>query len=206
MKRIALVSFLVLMNQSVLAQSQCRVGQVVQITGNVELQRKNETIKPIEGTQICRGDLVKTATGSIAELKLRDGSKITVGKDSQLVIKEYKIFRKQPNVALFELLQGAFRSVTGSITKRPHRYEVTTRVATIGVRGTDFWGGYGLSPDGALDVVMLEGTGVYVKNDKGQVELDKAGLGTTVSSDTPTTPKTWPEEKVMRAMATIQAN
>lgn len=182
----------------------CNVGQVTQIKGTVELERHSNKITPIEGTKICKGDKFTTATGSIAELELRDGTKLTVGRDSQFVIREYKIYRKQPNVALFDLLQGAFRSITGSITKRPHKFEVKTAVATIGVRGTDFWGGYGVTPDGALDVIMLSGKGVYVKNDKGQVELDKAGLGTTVTVDgLPSDAKAWPEEKVGRAVATI---
>lgn len=182
---------------------QCRVGEVVQIKGSVELERKSNKITPVEGTKVCRGDKFSTAKGAVAELKLRDGTKLTIGRDSQLVIRDYRIYRKQPNVALFDLLQGAFRSVTGTITQRPHKFEVNTSVATIGVRGTDFWGGFGVT-EGALDVIMLSGKGVYVKNDKGQVELDQAGLGTTVSTDAaPNEPKTWGEEKVKRAVATI---
>ncbi len=182
----------------------CLVGQVSSIKGTVELERKANKITPVEGTKICKGDKFTTAQGSVAELKLRDGTKLTVGRDSQLVIREYKIYRKQPNVALFDLLQGAFRSITGSITKRPHKFEVKTAVATIGVRGTDFWGGYGVTPDGALDVIMLSGKGIYVKNDAGQVELDKAGLGTTIKADgTLGEVKVWPEAKVNKAVATI---
>ena len=182
----------------------CRVGQVAGVKGTVELVRHSETVTPQVGAKICRGDLFRTKPGSVAELTLRDGTKLTVGKDSELVIRDYRIFRKQPNIALFDLVKGAFRSVTGSITKRPHRFEVTTSVATIGVRGTDFWGGFGVSPDGSLDVVMLSGKGVYVKNDKGQVELDKPGLGTTVTpSGNPAEPKAWGDEKLQRAVATI---
>ena len=208
MKKIYLLPILLGLSTQVLAdhtpRHQCRVGEVTQIKGKVELERHNNTITPTEGTKICKGDKFTTAFGSIAELKLRDGTKLTVGKDSALVIKEYKIYRKQPNVALFDLLQGAFRSITGSITKRPHKFEVKTSVATIGVRGTDFWGGYGVSPHGALDVIMLSGKGVYVKNDKGQVELDKAGLGTTITADGSLGEvKAWPEEKLGRAVATI---
>ena len=207
MKRLIIPVFMLLSVQvsaADMANKNCRVGEVAQLTGTVEVQRNKETITPTQGMKICRGDLFKTATDSVAELKLRDGTKLTVGKDSQLVIRDYRIFRSKPNIALFDLLQGAFRSITGSITKRPHRFEVTTRVATIGVRGTDFWGGYGITPDGALDVIMLSGKGVYVKNDKGQVELDKAGLGTTIAVDgAPTDAKAWGEEKLSRAVATI---
>ncbi len=205
--KLFVLSLLVLASAQVSADvyaKNCRVGEVTQLTGVVEVHRQEQTITPTQGMKICRGDMFKTAAGAVAELKLRDGTKLTVGKDSQLVIRDYRIFRKQPNIALFDLLQGAFRSITGSITQRPHRYEVSTRIATIGVRGTDFWGGYGITPDGALDVVMLEGHGVYVKNDKGQVELDKPGLGTTITVDgAPADAKAWGEEKLKRAVATI---
>ena len=51
---------------------------------------------------------------------------------------------------------------------------------------------------------MLSGKGVYVKNDKGQVELDKPGLGTTINADGSLgEAKAWPEEKLGRAVATI---
>lgn len=185
-------------------EKNCRVGQIGTVKGTVELVRQTQTLTPQTGAKICRGDIFRTSAGAVAELNLRDGTKLTVGKDSELVIRDYRIFRKQPNIALFDLAKGAFRSVTGSITKRAHRFEVKTSVATIGVRGTDFWGGYGVSPDGALDVIMLSGKGVYVKNDKGQVELDKPGLGTTVNADgTLGEAKAWPEEKLGRAVATI---
>jgi hypothetical protein len=76
-------------------------------------------------------------------------------------------------------------------------------VATIGVRGTDFWGGFGLSDQG-LDVLMLEGRGVYVQSEVGIVELDKPGLGTTVMpAEAPAPAKAWGDAKRARALATI---
>lgn len=222
MKAVLLSALLLTMPALALSYDKnCRVGQIVQIKGVVEVQRQGQSLTPAQGTAICRGDTFKTAAGAIAELKLRDGTKLTVGKDSQLVIRDYRIYRNKPNLALFDLLQGAFRGITGSITQRSHRFEVSTRVATIGIRGTDFWGGYGLSPDGALDVVMLEGHGVYVKSAQGMVELDKPGLGTTVKVEkliskgvngedvttevavAPTAAKSWGEDKLKRAVATI---
>ncbi len=182
----------------------CRIGEVTQIMGSVELERRSVIITPVSGTKVCRGDQFRTAPGAIAEIKFRDGTKVTVGKDSEFAIRDFRINTRKPNVALFDLIKGAFRSVTGTITKRRNRFEVTTRAATIGIRGTEFWGGYGLTPDGAFDVVMLEGRGVYVKNARGQVELDQAGLGTTIKEgEAPTTPQKWGEEKLKRALETL---
>ncbi len=77
-------------------------------------------------------------------------------------------------------------------------------MATIGVRGTDFWGGYGLTENG-FDVVMLEGHGVYVDSASGgHVELEKAGQGTTViNGSAPSAAGLWDDDKLKRAVAMI---
>lgn len=181
----------------------CRIGEVARVVGAVSIQRHELAFVPFTGVGICRGDRVVTGPGSIVELRLRDGTLLAVGKDSEFLIRDFRIYRDQPNVALFDLARGAFRSITGAITKRSHRYEVRTPVATIGVRGTDFWGGFGLSDQG-LDVLMLEGRGVYVQSAAGIVELDKPGLGTTVMpAAAPAPAKAWGDAKRARALATI---
>lgn len=197
-----LAAILLLLSFSAQAEP-CRVGEVLRVVGEVVVQRQTQAFAPFAGVGICRGDRIITQRDSIAEIRLRDGTLLTVGKSSEFVIRDFRIYRDQPNVALFDLVQGAFRGVTGFITRRPHRFEVSTRVATIGIRGTDFWGGFGLTENG-LDVVMLEGHGVYVKSSAGTVELDKPGLGTTVLPESgPTAAKAWGEPKLKRAMATV---
>jgi hypothetical protein len=181
----------------------CVIGKVVRVVGHASLLRHDRSSTPFEGMGLCQGDRVSTAGASIVDLRLRDGTLLTVGKDSELVLRELHLYKQKPNVALFDLVKGAFRGITGLISRRPHRFEVNTPVATIGIRGTTFWGGFGLSGD-KLDVVMLEGHGVYVKNDAGEVDLDQPGQGTTIGSGTaPTGAKTWPEAKLQRAIATI---
>jgi hypothetical protein len=180
----------------------CRVGEFTRLEGRVLLERAGRAFPPFTGLQLCRGDRIITSPAAVAELRLRDGSRITVGKDSVFSIADYRLYRDRPNSALFDLARGAFRAVTAAITTRPHRFEVRTPVATIGVRGTDFWGGYGLTPDG-LDVIMLEGKGVYVQTAAGTVELDRAGLGTTVTAGTASAPAAWAPDKLARAVATI---
>lgn len=202
-----LIASLLLLGSTKLFAAPCDFSKVQNIAGVVWLQHgENKTILDYQ-SKLCEGDHVITLMNSVAQFKLRDGSVITVGKESEFVFKQYEIYKntsKKPNIALFELVKGAFRSITGSITKREHRYEVQTIVATMGIRGTDFWGGFGLTENG-LDVMMIEGHGVYVVNSKGeQVELEKDGFGTTVFPDKPPkTPIKWGDAKVARAMNTI---
>lgn len=182
----------------------CNVGKVTAVHGSAIVERHRQSFAAGTDVLVCKGDKYQTDSSSVLELTLRDGSVITVGKGSEFTVNAYHIYKNQPNVALFELTKGAFRAVTGFMTKRPHQYEVKTATATIGVRGTDFWGGYGLTENG-FDVVMLAGKGVYVAGVNGDVvELDAAGLGTTiVNHSAPTVPKKWGDEKVAKAVATI---
>lgn len=202
-----LISAALLLSSNNLFAAKCDFAKIQNVVGVVWLQRgENKNLLDYE-TKLCEGDHVLTLMNSIAEFKLRDGSIITVGKESEFVFKQYELYKnanKKPNLALFELVKGAFRSITGSITKREHRYEIQTVVATMGIRGTDFWGGFGLTENG-LDVMMIEGKGVYVVNPKGeQVELDKAGMGTTVFPDkSPKAPIKWGDAKVAKAMLTV---
>lgn len=197
------IMLMVLAVQGLAWAAPCTVGKVVRLVGKVEIQRTERRFAALEGQSLCRGDSVHTAVDAIAELRLRDGTLLTVGKDSSFVIRDFRIYRERPNVALFELTKGAFRSITGFITRRSHRFEVRTAVGTIGVRGTDFWGGFGLSEQG-LDVVMLDGHGVYVQTPQGQVELTQAGQGTTAyPGQAPSAAKTWGEAKLKRAFATV---
>ena len=198
------ISLLFYAASSLALAAQCNIGKVEDVSGNAKLERNGRVINVGTDILVCKGDKFITDSASVMKLKLRDGSLITVGKDSEFTVAEYKIYKDKPNLALFELTKGAFRAVTGFITKRLHRYEIKTAVATIGVRGTDFWGGYGLTENG-LDVVMLSGKGVYVKNNQGEtVELDVAGFGTTViDGAAPNIPKKWGDEKIAKAVATI---
>lgn len=182
----------------------CNIGKVTSVNGIASIERHGQVFDAGTDITVCKGDKYVTDSTGIVQLTLRDGSIITIGKESEFTFTEYKIYKDKPNVALFELAKGAFRAVTGFMTKRPHRYEVKTALATIGVRGTDFWGGFGLTENG-LDVVMLSGKGVYVTNNQDQtVELDSQGLGTTVIADNiPKAPIKWKQEKLDKAIATI---
>ena len=184
----------------------CNIGKVTAVHGIATVMREGHLIEASVDLTVCNGDKYLTDNSSVIQLAFIDGSKITIGKGTEFVVKELAFNKDndKPDLVLFELIKGAFRAVTGVLPKKQHRYEVKTSLATIGVRGTDFWGGFGLT-ESALDVVMLSGKGVYVINAQGEsVELDVGGLGTTViGTAAPSAPKKWKDEKVAKALATI---
>ncbi|MBO0716822.1 MAG: transposase [Rhizobiales bacterium] len=100
-------------------------------------------------------------------------------------------------------LLGAFRFVSGRLTKLASAdVRVTTPVAIIGIRGTEFWGGP--IDDQALGVFLIEGA-VSVSNAAGQQILSQRGQGTNIAAPgaAPGPVTFWPPDKVDRAMATV---
>ena len=77
-----------------------------------------------------------------------------------------------------------------------------TPIATIGVRGTEFWGGP--IDDQALGVLLLQGV-VRVSNAAGARILNRRGQGTNIVTPgaAPGAITFWPQDKVNRALATV---
>ena len=155
--------------------------------------------------QIFAGDTVTTDDTGRLEVTFRDGTILTVGGSAEFTIDEYSYTPDSSGkAALFRLSRGAFRTVTSTlVNSAPENFRVATPLATIGIRGTDFWGGF-LSND-TLDVIMLKGKGVVVTTSGGTVIIEKPGFGVTVPDPSlpPQNLKQWGQAKVSRAIATI---
>jgi len=78
---------------------------------------------------------------SSAILKFEDGTVILLNENTSFQIQKYAFDNKDPSKisALFSMLKGGFRAVTGLISSRNREaFKVATPLATIGIRGTDF--------------------------------------------------------------------
>ncbi len=154
------------------------------------------------GDKILRGDVISTGTGARLEMKMLDEAVMTLGEKTIFVVIDYITGGAEPNAAM-RLLQGAFSAVSGDMMKvAGARFTVETEAATIGIRGTTFWGGM---LDGVFEVALLDGKAVIVENKAGRVVIDRVGEGTAIGAAdvAPTAPKKWGQGKVDRAIATV---
>jgi hypothetical protein len=97
---------------------------------------------------------------------------------------------------------GAFLFATGRMKSlKDKNILVSTPLAEIGVRGTEFWGG---PIDGQYGVFLIEGE-ITVTSQGGSVTLSGGGQGTDIPSlaDPPGAAAAWAAEKVARAVATV---
>lgn len=116
-------------------------GRVVMAVGDVAVERANERVKLAQGAEVRVGDRVTTGTQSHAQLRFSDEALVALRPDSEFHIDGYSFQSPAsgPERAVFRLVKGGFRTVTGQIGRinRDH-YQVLTSQATIGIRGTHY--------------------------------------------------------------------
>ena len=113
-------------------------GQVQFAQGDVRVQNaQGQAERAAQGMAVNEGDVIATAPGASAQLRMEDGGLISVRPGSQLRIEAFA-YNTQDDKSFFSLLKGSFRALTGAIGKRSRAaWRATTPTATIGIRGSD---------------------------------------------------------------------
>lgn len=181
------------------ATSQEAIGAVNRLQGNA-----NGGTGPLAvGSPVFLNEEVSTGEAARLELTFDDGTQLTLGEKAKMVLDTFVYSPAEGTGAMKLAVVGAFRFVSGQVSKQPEtQVAVTTPVATIGVRGTEFWGGP--IDNEALGVFLIEGE-VSVTNPGGEQILDTPGQGTNISTpdSAPGQVTIWPQDKVERALATV---
>lgn len=181
------------------------VGKVTRVQNSAIALQDAEPRVLNKGSEIQLGDIISTGRDARVEIVMTDGAELTLGERTHFVVQEY-VVDQGGNNAVMRLLEGAFKVTSGSLMQTADAsFLIETNSATIGIRGTTFWGG---SLDGDFEVALIDGKGVYVETKAGRVDLSVKGDGTLVKEGdvAPTTPTAWPKSKINRAMATVNFN
>lgn len=138
------IGILALMAASVATAQPRAAGEVLAVKGAVTLQKPGAAATPLTvGADVPRGTTVATGADSSARLRMRDNSYIALAPNSGFQIEKFALPRagktKDPGTAVFSLLRGGFRTITGLIGKfKQDTYQIRTPVATMGIRGTEY--------------------------------------------------------------------
>lgn len=158
-------------------------GKVVTVAGRAAAATQDGDIRNLgRGGVVNSGDTVVTSSNSYVRMKFIDGASVILRPNSRFHIEEYKVAEKEEeNRSFFNLVKGGFRAVTGVIGKRNRNgYRVKTRVATIGIRGTDYTirtcqGDCGNNPDG--DYYHVHDGGIFATTLAGETDFQSGNFG-----------------------------
>lgn len=122
-------------------------------TGNVmAISPSGQSRNLTKGAQVEQGETIATNNGR-AHLRFTDGAYVSLQPESEFRIDQYRFDGKADGneKGFFSLIKGGLRTITGLVGRtNKNNYQVTTSVATIGIRGTEYTIQYGQSITGTV--------------------------------------------------------
>ena len=166
------------------------VGVVKFVRGDVSVESASgETRKAENDDSLLQNELIVTGAASLAVIQLNDDSRMTLRPNTEFRVIRLALDEESDDnssqAAVLNLLRGGIRLITGIVGKlNPAGYRLSTPVATIGIRGTEFDTRI-CGSDCAAEESRLKGSdaaaeideGMYVSVDDGQVFVENFAAG-----------------------------
>jgi FecR protein len=115
------------------------VGRVVLAAGETSALRQGQVVRLALGTLVQDQDVLRTGAASNLQVRFEDDSYVSLREGSELRVDQFKFGGVGEESAVFSLLKGGLRAVTGLVGRSNHDdYKMVTPTATIGIRGTDY--------------------------------------------------------------------
>jgi len=185
------------------AAAQEAIGAVSRIQGEASATRGGTTRALGLDASVFLNEAVSTGDAARLEVTFADHTRLTLGEKARLTLDTY-VFNLAAGSGTIKFgVVGAFRFLSGQVSKLAASVvNVTTPVATIGTRGTEFWAGP--IDNQALGVLLIEGA-VSVAHAAGEQILSQPGQGTNIATPgaAPGPVTIWPADKVNRALAAV---
>jgi hypothetical protein len=146
--------------------AQNAIGAVSRIQGEASATRGGAARALAANESVFPNEIVSTGDAARLEVTFADNTRLTLGEKARLTLDNYVFDSAAGRGTIKFGLVGAFRFVSGQVSKLASAdVRVTTPVAIVGIRGTEFWGGP--IDDQALGVFLIEGA-VSVSNAAGR--------------------------------------
>ncbi|MEQ9489752.1 MAG: FecR family protein [Alphaproteobacteria bacterium] len=154
------------------------VGDVAKARGNVGAIYSGALRQLSLGSDVLFHDRILTGDNSRAEITFKDETQLFLGDNSELIIDEMVFEPGVESSATMTLAAGVFRMISGKVNKVDGgSLTLHTPVATIGIRGTDFWG---LQEEDKLTMVLIDNGKLYISSDNETVTLDTPLTGVVI--------------------------
>lgn len=188
-------------------------GTVETVKGAAWAQAGTAAARKLEkGAEFFVSDVIRTEANAAVKLKFADETVFFLGAESELSVEKFSYGdASQADSFSSKLAKGTFRFVTGLIAKeKPDAMEVSTNVATIGIRGTNV---AGQADATSATVILMEPEGeprpteILVANQYGSVTINQPGYGTEIPDQysPPSPPRRMKLDTVNSIMRSLQS-
>src|SRR5450759_2920990 len=113
-------------------------GQFTFVTGDVRVVTSgNRTVVAARGMDLNPGDVVVTGGDGMAQLTMVDSARLSLRSNTQMRIESYADRAGGGESSILSLLTGTLRTFTSLLSPSSReKFQMKTRVATVGIRGS----------------------------------------------------------------------
>ncbi len=180
------------------------IGTVVEIEGKGTITIQGKMYQAVRKSSVHMHDVIATGAKSKMLVLFADQTQITLSENAKLVVDEYVFNPKDntDNAAEYSITEGAFKYVSGFIAKKPDPVvSIKTAYGSIGIRGTTIQCGRVKDTYG----VMVDEGRVRVRNDGGEVYVNKGKATLIKSRREKPSPEGPPPEEFLKGLAFVLA-
>lgn len=124
-------------------------GEIVVAKGDIKVEsaKTKAAAAAPQGTKVCQGDTIVAGPQSRAKVKMADGNELNISPDSRIMLEQYE-YKPADNKkkVMLNVLYGKVRAATKeenmyndkAADGQANTFQVKTKSAVAGVRGTDF--------------------------------------------------------------------
>lgn len=189
--------------QDALADTAGRVNFVVGEVTATSPENKQRLL--YKGDLVNSGDRLETGNKSRVQIRMTDGGFLALRPNSIFQIEKYSFSRDTPEQGslVFRFLKGGMRTLSGAIGKiNRANYQMTTPMATIGIRGTDY---SGVLSNDALTVTVTHGQ-INLANQYGNVDIPEGQTFEARANQAPTPSSTVIEPEAIESEEITENN
>ena len=139
--RTTIAALLILLGISATPAYAAVAGRVLVSVGDSVAIRNGQEVRLRHGSHIEDKDTLRTSAAGTLQVRFTDQSIVALREKSTFKLEQYAFSKETggAQTAVFNLIKGGFRTITGLIGKSNQRgYSVKTAAATIGIRGTHY--------------------------------------------------------------------
>lgn len=155
-------------------------GKVIRLRGYATMLSpgaKNARVVEL-GQKIFEDTSILTKSKSFAVIEFADGSRMSIGPNSKVVVMK----AKSNDPGLISLLKGKIRSNINPESNKDVKYIIRTRTAAMGVRGTDFQTSFN-AENKATSLVTFKGEVSMARLNTSNAELESSSVGIERGTD-----------------------
>ena len=144
-------------------------GAVTSLEGKAAVERGKQTVDVVEALPVQAGDTLRVQKQSKVQLQFDDDSLFTIPGAAVLRVDAFEAPEKGPGRAVYTLVDGGLRTITGRVGKNPQDvYQLHSDLATVTVRGSAY------TALRCRSTCAGQKPGLYVKAEKGLITVANA--------------------------------